>query len=185
MAMEIVAAETAYNRVHASDFTLEKLKNWRVSESFAWSEVFMHRSLWEIKSATLTVFHNAQKLTTVLEQIRDTLRQKLDPDAVMVCSSWWRSPAANTKAGGAKYSQHLIGSALDFYVPDYESINGNRRIQALLIPRLKAWGFCLEITDGKWTHVDDRNGAFAFDSESHVLTDAESKAFVRAYGGPV
>lgn len=30
-----------------------------------------------------------------------------------IVTSWWRSPQANQQAGGAQFSQHLVGTAVD------------------------------------------------------------------------
>lgn len=178
-----IAAHTA---VQLSSFNLDQLKKIKVSENFTWAEVFTNRSLYDIKTASLQIYINAQRTAERLEAIRRFLRQKTGKPIVLVITSWYRSPAANTAAGGVNGSQHTLALAADFIVPGYADKRGNQYIQALLIEQKDSIRFCLELTNGSWTHIDLRPSNLVFENKGNnnypVLTFAQRNAFVAKYG---
>lgn len=178
---DIVSPEQMYKVVHSPGFTLDKL-NVHISQNFTWAEVFHFRTLYEVQQAEFKIFQNAFTQSGLLERVRAYLTQKLGRPAVMIVTSWYRSLAANLAAHGSGHSSHLEALATDFVIQGFESEDGNRYIQTLLIPFVFPARFCLELTGGKWTHVDSRVFRFVFDLNGHVLTGEEQKAFMQKWG---
>lgn len=76
--------------------------------------------------------------------------------------SWYRPKVYNSVIGGAKFSQHMLGNAVDFWA-DQDS-DGDKDgkdcddIKALLMPKLAELGLRLE-DNGKaarWCHLDSK-----------------------------
>lgn len=167
--------------------SIDALKTIYVSPNFTWAEVFTNRSLAEAKAAPLKIFENALFQAGKLEKIRAYLRLKLGKGVSIIVTSWYRPSGANASVGGAKGSSHLTALATDFIIPGFGDVTGNRKIQALLIPMKDDIGFCLEITNGKWTHVDARSAHFVFENKGNgqypVLGLEALKAFILKYRG--
>jgi hypothetical protein len=185
---KIASPQEAYNIVHGKGFTLGTLQTISVSENFTWAEVFTNRTMSEVQRAGMNIFQNAFLQAGRLEKIRAFLRQRFGPIAMDV-SSWYRSTAANMVAKGATGSSHLLALATDFTVRGYESADGNRRIQAYLITMKDKIGYCLEITNGQWTHVDGRPAHIVFENlgkgQYRTWGIADMKAFMSKYGVPL
>lgn len=184
---KISNAQEAFNYCQGAGATMDGLKKLKISENFTWGEVFTNRTILQAKQAGLQIFKNAVVMATKMERVREYLRNKLGQGVVIIVTSWYRSPAANAKAGGVSKSSHLSALAVDFIVPGFGDVAGNRRVQAILIPVKDQIGFCLEITNGKWTHVDNRQAHFVFENKGNgqypVWSLEHMKTFVRAYGG--
>lgn len=184
--MAVTSPKAVFELIHSASFTLTMLKAHNVSEHFTWAEVFTNRTLLEVKQAPIVVLQNAVEHSKLLEKVRAYLREKLGEKTVIVIKSWWRSLAANATWGGAKKSQHLLAFAADFYVPGYESIESNKKIQALLIAMKDKIGFCLEITNGDWTHVDGRPARIVFENigggQYSTWGIAQMSKFMKRYG---
>ena len=188
MDRKIVSPQEAFNYCQGAGATIAGLSNVKVSENFTWAEVFTNRTILQTKQAGLKIFQNAKVQADLLEEIRQHLKNKMGAGVVMKVTSWYRPPAVNSAIkGAAKGSMHLQALATDFIVPGFGDVAGNRRVQALLIPVKDEIGFCLEITNGKWTHVDNRQSHIVFENKGNgaypVWGLAHMKAFVRAYGG--
>ena len=54
----------------------------------------------------------------VLQKIRNKVRKQLKQDAVVHVESGYRCKALNKAVGGSKTSQHLVGQAADFWIPN-------------------------------------------------------------------
>lgn len=184
--MAIITPSAAYALVNSAGFELEKLKSVSVSENFTWREVFTNRTLNEVRAAGIEIFNNALRAAQRMEWVRAFLRQKIGKPIIIRVMSWYRSPAANSAAGGATKSQHLLALAVDFIVPGYADKRGNQFIQALLIQQKDIASFCLEITNGNWVHIDLRPERIAFENLGRgrykVMKPAEILAFVKKYG---
>jgi hypothetical protein len=182
----IVSPSVAYSIVHSLGFTLDKLKQIKVSENFTWAEVFHNRTLLDVKSARIEIYKNALATAGRLEAIRRFLRELTGRALVIHITSWYRSPAANAAAGGVNRSQHMLGLAADFVVPGYQGVRGNQYIQAHLIGLKDTVKFCLEITNGQWCHIDCRPSNIVFENKGGgqypVLTLAQRNAFIHKYG---
>ena len=183
-----VSPEVVFCSIHRSGFSPGQLRKMRISTNFSWAEVFTNRTVEEIIATPESVFNLALQQAKRLESIRDFLRKKLSPTVVIQVTSWVRSSLSNAKMGGAKQSQHLLGNATDFIVPGYESVTGNRKVQALLCTQKDNIGFCLEITRGAWTHIDGRTAHLVFENQGNgqysVWSRSQITAFVRAYAFP-
>lgn len=145
---QIITAQAAYNLAAAGKF--DELQLSRVSENFTWAEVFTGEPDFEIKACGLSIFQNAVKQSQAMEQVRAVYGLPVHVHC------WYRSPAHNTRVGGAKRSQHLLALATDFHIQGYESTAENLVVQKRLdpLPFMRACG--LEFTGGSWTHVDSR-----------------------------
>lgn len=181
----ITSANDAYRIAHLPDFN--GFKNERVSPNFLWSEVFRNAPVSEIRRTSMTIYNNAVRQSIIMEAIRAEIRASVKADAVMVVTSWYRSPAMNRKAGGSSKSQHLFALATDFFVPNLNTISGHKKIQAcairlLITNKLTA---SVEITNGLWTHVDARVAKVVFEKigpgKYKTLSLPEQRVFVEKH----
>lgn len=184
--MAIVTPQQIYQYVHSPEFSVVALGKLMVSPHFSWGEVFTNRKMSEIRSASISIFHNAVQQAARMEKVRAYLGKKLGREVFIDVSSWYRSPGANQAVGGATGSSHLVALATDFTVRGYADEKGNKFIQALLIPAKDSIGFCLEITNGKWTHVDGRPAHIVFENlggnRYRTLNVVQMQDFIRKYG---
>lgn len=186
MSAPVVSPIIAYSTVQHLGFDMSHLKRIKVSENFTWAEVFHNRTIADVKMAGIDIYHNALRTAGRLEAIRRFLRQQIGQPIVIQITSWYRSPIANAAVGGAKNSQHTLGLAADFIVPGFSDKRGNQYIQALLIGVKDSIKFCLEITNGTWTHVDCRPACFVFENKGGgqypLMSVVQMTDFVRKYG---
>lgn len=183
----LTSAQQAYDWVHNPACHFERLKTLYVSENFTWAEVFTNRTMAQIRTASITIFQNAVKQAQRMETIRAYLRLKLG-NVVIDVSSWWRPQSVNKNIkGAATGSRHLLALATDFTVRGYATDAGNRKIQALLIQHFIT--LSVEITQGNWTHADDRSGVVFTPTKNakgdiigyRVLSQTERQQFIRRY----
>ncbi|MBY0451338.1 MAG: DUF882 domain-containing protein [Cyanobacteria bacterium] len=188
MIQDRVSPEAVFCCIHRNGFRPGQLSKMRITENFSWAEVFTNRTSDDIIATPESVFDSALRQAERLESVRNFLREKLTPRAIIQVTSWVRSPSSNANMGGAKQSQHLRGNATDFIVPGYESVTGNRKVQALLCTQKDSIGFCLEITRGAWTHIDGRPSHLVFENQGKgqysVWSLPQMTAFARAYAVP-
>jgi len=59
-----------------------------------------------------SVVNGIIKIARVMEEVRDRLGGR-----PLTINSWYRDRATNQRVGGARYSQHILGSAVDFRHP--------------------------------------------------------------------
>lgn len=86
------------------------------SSSFTWGEVFVKDG--EVRfPSDFAVFTNALRLAKRLQPFRN---RACTP---FIVTSWFRTPEANRRAGGASHSLYLSGSALDFYPSRSDKFN--------------------------------------------------------------
>jgi len=130
------------------------------SKHFRWREVLWLRT-WEVHIIpTDTQYLNMLSLIKAVENIRSIL------DVPMLVSSGIRPGIYNKwpkphGVGGAFYSNHIRGKALDFY----SIILTADRIREILLPHLESLGIRMENLPGSsWVHIDNhapgRSGRF-------------------------
>jgi hypothetical protein len=76
---------------------------------FSWAEATKNGSR---IPATRAIVENILVLAEMLERPRRQIGRPF------IITSWYRPPIINRMVGGATYSRHLYGQAVDFYVPD-------------------------------------------------------------------
>lgn len=129
------------------------------------------------KELTVDIIENLRKLAQKLELIREYLG-----DVPIRITSGFRTAKHNMAIGGARQSQHMVGLAADFVVPGMS----DKYVQARLAQVKDKIGFCLEITNGKWTHIDLRSSNHVFENlgggKYKTLNVVEIKDFIRKHG---
>ena len=118
-------------------------RRFHCTENFKWGELFVHRTVAQVKTVTLEVLINLHKMAMKMEEVRKFLGSK----AINITSGW-RDLASNTAAGGARKSTHITGKGIDFTVAGLHP----RQVQA----KLEKWwvgGLGYGLT---FTHLDDR-----------------------------
>ncbi len=184
----LTSAQQAFDWVHNPACHFERLKTLKISANFTWAEVFTGRTMEQIRTASLTIFQNAVQQAHRMETIRAYLVLKLGPNVVIDVSSWWRPQSVNKNIkGAATGSRHLLALATDFTVRGYATEAGNRKVQALLMFKFPLMS--IEVTQGKWTHADDRNAVVFTPKKDakgdtigyRVLSQTERQQFIRRY----
>lgn len=96
----------------------------------------------------LDVAKNIQELALNLQVLRDYLQKPIE------ITSGYRSPAHNTKIGGAKNSQHIYGRAADIKVQNTSPLAVKKAIETLIdAGKMKQGGIGIYPT---WVHYDTR-----------------------------
>ena len=80
--------------------------------SFTWGEAT--RSGERIPSDS-EIVEGIVRVARLIQPYRDRL------NTPFLVTSWYRPPHINRTAGGARYSRHLVGDAIDFTIPGYSS----------------------------------------------------------------
>ena len=124
-----------------------------------------HRELENIPNESETA--NLQRLAEFLEQVRTLLGK-----SIMVNSAF-RSKAVNDAVGSKDSSQHRVGCACDFRVPD---MTPDQVVKAIIASNL---GYDQVIREfDRWTHISIPNVAGAVPRKSKLIID---KAGTRPY----
>jgi putative chitinase len=117
-----------------------------------------HRELENIPNESETA--NLQRLAEFLEQVRTLLGK-----SIMVNSAF-RSKALNDAVGSKDSSQHRVGCACDFRVPD---MTPDQVVKAIIASNL---GYDQVIREfDRWTHVSIPNVAGAVPRKSKLVID--------------
>lgn len=87
---------------------------------FTWSEATKNG---ERIPASVEIVENIILLAGKMEGVRDQLG-----GAPIRVTSWYRDPESNARAGGAQYSQHLTGLAVDFYLDTMTEVEVQNRL---------------------------------------------------------
>jgi putative chitinase len=119
-----------------------------------------HRELENIPNESETA--NLQRLAEFLEQVRTLLGK-----SIMVNSAF-RSKAVNDAVGSKDSSQHRIGCACDFRVPD---MTPDQVVKAIIASNL---GYDQIIREfDRWTHISIPNVAGAMPRKSKLIIDKQ------------
>lgn len=116
----------------------------RLSDHFTLAELTVTQQRGLDNTPSPAAIDNLRKLAAMMETVRCALGDK-----PIIVTSGYRSPAVNKAVGGSVYSEHMIGSAVDFICPGYGSpLDVCRAIAASGI------SFNQLIHEfGAWTHV--------------------------------
>jgi uncharacterized protein YcbK (DUF882 family) len=115
--------------------------------SFTWGEALhVNRSTGAYRRPANTgVVHGILKVARAMEEIR-----RMYGDKPIRINSWYRDPATNARVGGARFSRHLSGDAVDFVIPGVSNFN----VYARLSPW---WGNRGGLASSSvFTHIDGR-----------------------------
>jgi hypothetical protein len=124
-----------------------------------------HRELENIPNESETA--NLQRLAEFLEQVRTLLGKS------SMVNSAFRSKALNDAVGSKDSSQHRVGCACDFRVPD---MTPDQVVKAIIASNL---GYDQIIREfDRWTHISIPNVAGAVPRKSKLIID---KAGTRPY----
>lgn len=93
--------------------------------NFTWAEALhVNRATgYYRKPANAKVVQGILKVARVMEEIR-----RMYGDRPIRINSWYRDPATNAAVGGARFSRHLSGDAVDFVVPGVSCFNVYARL---------------------------------------------------------
>lgn len=119
------------------------------SKYFMWHE-FLFLPSWDVYVyPTAMVHHNILLFIKKCEVVREFLQMP------MIVINGYRPREYNKQVGGARFSKHIEGRALDFYCPKYLSAKKCSIIRNKLKPKLAEFGIRMEDIDGDWVHIDD------------------------------
>lgn len=129
-----------------------------LSENFDWVEttVTQHRNI--DNNIPLHLIGNVKATAAKMEVVRKVLR-----NSPILITSWYRSPKLNAAIGGAKYSDHMKGNAVDFYCPKFGS---PVLICKELVKYKKDLEFKQLIYEHTWVHI-------SWDTIPHTLPKLE------------
>ncbi len=112
----------------------------------------------DLSDIPVNVFKNILRLAEEMQKIRDYFQRSI------TVNSGYRSPDYNKSIGGAKQSQHLLGTAADIVVKGFSAdevanaIEGLNRIGAIKIGGLSRYD--------NFTHVDTREKDARWDNRT-------------------
>jgi hypothetical protein len=89
----------------------ELLNGSHATKHFTWRELLVHRTPTQLRSITLGHLHNLLFLAGELEKVRAFLGNR-----PITITSGWRDYNSNKQVGGARFSQHRLGKAVDIVV---------------------------------------------------------------------
>ena len=114
-------------------------------QHFKWKEA-LYLPSWDIhvfpyEDIALNIIQTANRM--------DAIRNILGKPIHVV--NWYRPPSYNQEIGGSKFSQHMNGLAVDFYVKGYNS----EVVRELLLDFLVRLNIRMEDLPGaNWVHID-------------------------------
>jgi hypothetical protein len=118
-----------------------------VRGNFTWGEALhVNRNRGSFRRpASASVVYNILKVARAMEEIR-----RIYGDRPIKINSWYRDPATNAAVGGARFSRHLSGDAVDFVIPGVSCFD----VYARLSPW---WGSRGGLASSSvFTHIDVR-----------------------------
>ncbi|NJL47395.1 MAG: DUF882 domain-containing protein [Leptolyngbyaceae cyanobacterium SM2_5_2] len=118
-----------------------------VKGNFTWGEALhVNRNTGSFRRpASASVVYNILKIARIMEEIR-----RMYGGRAIKINSWYRDPATNAAVGGARFSRHLSGDAVDFVIPGISCFD----VYARLSPW---WGSRGGLASSSvFTHIDVR-----------------------------
>ena len=117
-------------------------------KNFTWAEALYLRK-WQFHAFPQTQeILNITSLALTLQSIRDLVKSPI------IVTSWYRPPAYNDCIGGAVFSSHKSGLAVDFQVKNKNC----DEVRKILLPKLVELNIRMEDNPkSDWVHIDKRN----------------------------
>ena len=130
-----------------SEFEIDLDQSLPGCKNFTWREA-LYCPRWNIHAVpTADVIRRITNFAPKVQIVRDFL------GLPMLTESWWRPPKYNALIGGAQFSEHMDGGALDFKCP---GMSGDQ-LRHMLQPKLEEFGLRMEDLPGaSWVHIDDK-----------------------------
>lgn len=120
-----------------------------ITDSFIWKEALFLREWQWACYPNYEQYANIVKLSDKLEQIKMLFDNK--PIKIV---SWLRPPQYNEAIGGAKFSAHMTGEAVDFQIPGLKASFVRKKLEG----KVQDLNIRLEVMPDEynWIHVDIR-----------------------------
>lgn len=121
----------------------------KITDSFVWKEALFLREWQWCCYPDPEQYKNILKVSYKLESIRMIFDNK--PIKVV---SWLRPPQYNQAIGGAKFSSHMSGEAVDFQIPGLASAFVRKKLES----KVHDLNIRLEVMPDEynWVHIDIR-----------------------------
>ena len=137
--MALTSPKQAY--LYAYNNSIKFPNDWYITENFKWNEVFKNENLSD-GSPIFEVIENAKKMANIIQE----LREEINLPIIVHC--WVRQPRHNKRVGGAKFSPHLNGLAIDFHVDGLSCEQVRAKIRSMKLP------VRIEADTDTWVHID-------------------------------
>lgn len=129
------------SQIRLFDQVYEKIPG---SKYFTWAEALFLQSVNSYAIPSLEQQMNIIKLATQLDRVREHFGRPIQ------VTSWLRPGAYNKMIGGAPFSFHKSGLAVDFIIPGLDT----QSVQQELYQNKTVWPYRGELDTTTWIHID-------------------------------